>query len=61
MATASFNKLSPDMIENNFGSTPSCEKMARIVTGSVADKIAPNIRLSRKLISSPSTCAREYK
>jgi hypothetical protein len=44
--TASFSKLSPNMMVYNFGSTLYWLKMARIVTGSVADRVEPKIRHS---------------
>jgi hypothetical protein len=54
MDTASFRMLSPKMIEYNFGSTLALLKMARIVTGSVADRVDPKIRHSRSENLSPS-------
>ncbi len=50
--TASLSKLSPKMIVYSFGSTLYCLNMAKIVTGSVADKVAPNVRHSSRV--SPS-------
>jgi len=47
--TASLRILSPKMTEYNLGSTLSWLKMARIVTGSVADRTDPKIIESRKL------------
>lgn len=52
--TASFKILSPKMTEYNFGSTLYWLKIARIVTGSVADKVDPNMRHSSRLNLSPS-------
>lgn len=46
MLTASFNKLSPKMTVYSFGSTLYWLKIARIVTGSVAESVEPKIRHS---------------
>jgi len=52
--TASFKILSPKMTEYNFGSTLYVLKMARIVTGSVAESVDPKMRHSSKVNFSPS-------
>jgi len=44
MATASLRRLSPKMMVNNLGSTLYVLNIAITVTGSVADKVAPNCR-----------------
>jgi hypothetical protein len=49
------------MIEKSCGSTWSWEKIARIVTGSVADRIEPKIMLSKKLMLMPSKWRRANK
>ena len=54
METASFNKLSPKMMVYSFGSTLYWLKMARMVTGSVADSVDPNVKHSIKESSSDS-------
>ena len=46
--TASFSKLSPKMMVYSFGSTLYWLKMARMVTGSVADSVDPNVKHSIK-------------
>jgi hypothetical protein len=46
MDTASFNKLSPKMMVYSFGSTLYWLKIAKIVTGSVAESVDPKIRHS---------------
>lgn len=58
--TASFNKLSPKMTVYNFGSTLYWLNMARMVTGSVADRVDPKIRHSRRVISILSRPRKEY-
>lgn len=58
--TASFNKLSPKMTLYNLGSTLYCWKIARIVTGSVADSVDPNMRHSSSVRSSDSKPRNEY-
>jgi hypothetical protein len=54
MLTASLSKLSPKMTEYSFESTLYCLNMARIVTGSVADRVAPNVRHSSRESSKDS-------
>lgn len=54
MATASFRIDSPKMRVYSFGSTLYVSKMARMVTGSVADRVAPTDMASTKLIWKPS-------
>jgi uncharacterized protein YcgI (DUF1989 family) len=54
MATASFRMDSPKMSVYSFGSTLYVSKMARMVTGSVADRVAPTDMASTKLIWKPS-------
>jgi hypothetical protein len=44
--TASLSKLSPNIMVYNLGSTLYCLKMARIVTGSVADRVDPKVKQS---------------
>ena len=44
--TASLSKLSPKMMVYSFGSTLYWLKMARMVTGSVADSVEPKARHS---------------
>ena len=61
METASFRMLSPKMTEYNLGSTLSWLKIARIVTGSVADKTDPKIIESRKLNCSDSSPVSDNK
>jgi hypothetical protein len=46
MDTASFSKLSPKMMVYSFGSTLYWLKIAKIVTGSVAESVDPKIRHS---------------
>jgi hypothetical protein len=58
MATASLRMDSPNMIVYSFGSTLYVSKMARMVTGSVADKVAPTDMASTKLIWKPSRDSR---
>ena len=58
--TASFNRLSPKMMVYNFGSTLYWLKIARIVTGSVADKVEPKMRHSMSVTSSDSRPRKEY-
>jgi hypothetical protein len=50
------SKDSPEIIEYNCGSTFNWLKMARMVTGSVADKMDPNIMLSKNEMCIPSGC-----
>ena len=57
--TASFSRLSPKMMLYNFGSTLYWLKMARMVTGSVADNVDPNARHSHKPRSRDSSPKRE--
>ena len=52
--TASFKILSPKMVEYSLGSTLYWLKMARIVTGSVADRVEPKIKHSSRLNLRPS-------
>lgn len=54
MLTASFSRLSPKMTVYSFGSTLYWLKMARIVTGSVADRVVPNMRHSSRVRSKDS-------
>lgn len=44
--TASFNRLSPKIIVYSLGSTLYWLKIARMVTGSVAERVEPKIRHS---------------
>ena len=53
MAIASFSIDSPKIIVYNFGSTLYALKMARIVTGSVADNVAPIENASMNEILNP--------
>jgi hypothetical protein len=46
MDTASFSKLSPKMMVYSFGSTLYWLKIAKMVTGSVAESVDPNIKHS---------------
>ena len=52
--TASLSRDSPNMILYNLGSTLYWLKMARMVTGSVAESVEPNIRHSNNVNSSDS-------
>lgn len=61
METASFRILSPKMTEYNLGSTLSWLKIARIVTGSVADKTDPKIIESKKLSCNDSNPVSDSK
>jgi len=61
MATASFSSDSPEMIENSCGSTWSWLKIAKIVTGSVADKMDPKIMLSKNEMLMPSGFKNAYR
>ena len=54
IAMASFRIDSPNMTVYSFGSTLYTLKIARIVTGSVADRVAPVEMASMKEILSPS-------
>lgn len=47
--TASFKILSPKITVYSFGSTLCWLKIAKIVTGSVADRVEPKIRHSSRL------------
>lgn len=58
--TASFNKLSPKMTVYSLGSTLYWLKMARMVTGSVADRVEPKVKLSTSDRSIPSMPRNEY-
>lgn len=58
--TASFSKLSPKMTLYSLGSTLYCWKIARIVTGSVADNVDPNVRHSSSVMSKDSKPRNEY-
>ena len=53
MAIAAFSIDSPKIIVYNFGSTLYALKMARIVTGSVADNVAPIENASMNEILNP--------
>ena len=55
MAMASFRMDSPKIRVYNFGSTLYVLKMARMVTGSVAERVAPIDMASTKLILKPSS------
>jgi hypothetical protein len=55
IATASFKILSPKITLYNLGSTCRALKIARIVTGSVADNVEPNNRHSMIVKESPSS------
>jgi len=59
IATASFKMDSPKITLYNFGSTCKVLKMARIVTGSVADKVEPNRRHSMMVKLNPSSPSKE--
>ena len=50
---ASFSMDSPNMIVYSFGSTLYALKMARMVTGSVADSVAPMEKASMKEMLNP--------
>lgn len=54
IAMASFRMDSPKMMVYNFGSTLYRLKMARIVTGSVAESVAPTEMASTQVIVRPS-------
>lgn len=53
--TASFKILSPKITEYNLGSTLYVLNIARMVTGSVAERVEPNMRHSRRVNFSPSS------
>lgn len=55
MAMASLRMLSPKMMVYSLGSTLYVLKIARIVTGSVADSVAPTDMASTKDTSNPSS------
>jgi hypothetical protein len=57
--TASLSKLSPKMIVYNFGSTLYWLNMAKMVTGSVADKVVPNMRHSSRVRSRDSISSKD--
>jgi len=59
MLTASLSKLSPKMIVYNFGSTLYWLNMAKIVTGSVADRVVPNVRHSSRVRSRDSMSSKD--
>jgi len=61
MATASLRIDSPKMTLYSFGSTWSALKMARIVTGSVADRVEPNRRHSTMVSDRLSRPRSEYR
>jgi hypothetical protein len=52
--TASFKILSPKMMVYSLGSTLYVLKMARIVTGSVAESVDPKMRHSKSVNRNPS-------
>jgi hypothetical protein len=54
MAIASFKMDSPKITVYNLGSTLYVLKIARIVTGSVAESVAPSDMASTKLMLTPS-------
>ena len=54
IATASFRMDSPKIRVYSFGSTLYVSKIARMVTGSVAERVAPTDMASTKLILKPS-------
>ena len=58
--TASFNRLSPKMMVYNFGSTLYWLKIARMVTGSVAERVEPKMRHSINVRSRCSRPRKEY-
>ena len=58
--TASFKRLSPKMTLYNFGSTFSWLKIARMVTGSVAESVDPKMRHSRRVKERDSKPRKEY-
>lgn len=53
--TASLRIDSPKMTEYSFGSTLYVLKMARMVTGSVAERVEPKMRHSRSVNLRPSS------
>jgi hypothetical protein len=55
MATASLRMDSPKMMVYSFGSTLNVLKMAKMVTGSVADRVAPTEIASTHVTSRPSS------
>ena len=57
--TASLIRLSPKMMVYSFGSTLYCWKIARMVTGSVADKVDPKVRHSSSVTSRDSRPRKE--
>lgn len=61
MLTASFNKLSPKMMLYSFGSTLYWLNIARIVTGSVADRVEPNIRHSISVSLSKDSMPKNFQ
>ena len=58
--TASFNKLSPKMTVYSLGSTLYWLKIARMVTGSVAERVEPKMRHSINVRSRCSRPRKEY-
>jgi len=58
--TASFSKLSPNIMLYNFGSTLYCVKMDRIVTGSVALRVEPKMRQSSIVNLRPSSPRKDH-
>lgn len=61
MATASLRMDSPKMTEYSLGSTWRALKMARIVTGSVAERVDPKRRHSTIVRERPSSPRSEYR
>jgi hypothetical protein len=59
IATASFRILSPKMTEYSLGSTWRALKIARMVTGSVAERVEPKRRHSTIVRERPSSPRRE--
>ena len=57
--TASLSKLSPKMIVYSFGSTLYWLNMAKMVTGSVADRVVPNVRHSSRVRSRDSMSSKD--
>lgn len=60
IAMASFRRASPNITVYSLGSTLYVLKMARIVTGSVADSVAPTEMASTKEILNPSSGIRVH-
>jgi len=61
IATASFKMDSPKITEYNLGSTCKALKIAKMVTGSVADRVEPKSKHSMMVKLNPSNPNNEYK